>query len=82
MEKARNMNVYVEVHSLDGINEVIGCLRSQGIHIYDVDIERDKKALFQYPNAVFSVRLNRQQSHAKVVAMLSKLECISTIKEI
>lgn len=82
MEKARNMNVYVEVYSLDGINEVIGCLRSMNIHIYDVDIERGQKSAFQYPNALLSVGLDRKQSHTKVVAMLSKLECISVIKEI
>ena len=78
MEKARNMNFYVEINALDGINDVIGCLKSFHIQIYDVDIERGKKS----PNAVFSVRLNKHQSHAKIIAALSKLECISTIKEI
>ena len=82
MEKARNMNIYVEVYSLDGINEVIGCLKSMNIHIYDVDIERGQKSAFQYPNALFSIGLDRHQSHTKVVALLSKLECISVIKEI
>lgn len=82
MEKARNMNVYVEVYSLDGINEVIGCLKSLNIHIYDVDIERGQKTAYPYPNALFSIGLDRHQSHTKVVAALSKLECISMIKEI
>lgn len=82
MEKARNMNVYVEVYSLDGINEVIGCLKALNIHIYDVDIERGKSAQFQYPNALFSIGLDRNQSHTQVVAKLSRLECISVIKEI
>ena len=82
MEKARNMNIYVEVYSLDGINEVIGCLRSRNIHIYDVDIERGKTAAYPYPNALLSIRLNRHQSHTEVVTVLSKLESISVIKEI
>lgn len=82
MEKARNMNIFIEIYSLDGINDVISCLKSLNIQIYEVDIERGKKSQLKYPNAVFSIRLNRQQSHTKVVALLSKLECISTIKEI
>lgn len=82
MEKARNMNVYVEIYSLDGINEVISCLKSLNIQIYEVDIEREKNSQLKYPNAVFSIRLNRHQSHTEVVALLSKLECISAIKEI
>lgn len=82
MEKARNMNIYIDFYSLDGINEVIGCLKSLNIQIYDVDIERGKKSQQKYPNAVFSIRLGKKQSHTKVVALLSKLECISAIKEI
>jgi len=76
--KSRNMDFYVELSSMEGIHQVIASLKGQNIQIYDVDIERGKKS----PNAVFSVRLNKHQSHAKIIAALSKLECISTIKEI
>lgn len=82
IEKSRNMDVYVEVDTLDGIPEVIGCLKSNGIHIYDVDIERGSKSRGQYPNAVFSVRLMKKQSHTQIVAVLSQLEGIRSIKEI
>lgn len=82
IETARNMNIYIELFSLEGINEVIGCLKVLNIQIYEVDIEHGKKSQNKHPNAVFSVRLSKQQSHTKVVAALSKLECISVIKEI
>lgn len=82
IETARNMNIYVELFALEGINEVIGCLKALDIQIYEVDIERGKKSQDKHPNAVFSVRLSKQQSHTKVMAALSKLECISVIKEI
>lgn len=82
IETARNMNIYVELLTLEGINEVIGCLKALNIQIYEVDIERGKKSQNKHPNAVLSVRLARQQPHTKVVAALSKLECISVIKEI
>lgn len=82
METARNMNIYVELFALDGINDVIGCLKALNIQIYEVDIEHGKQAQDKKPNAVLSIRLSKQQSHTKVVAALSKLDCISVIKEI
>ena len=82
IEKSRNMDVFVEVASLDGIPEVIGCLKSRGIHIYDVDIERGSKQQNKHPHAVFSIRLQKKQSHTQIVAMLSQLEEIRVIKEI
>ena len=82
IEKSRNMDVYVEVTRLDGIPEVIGCLKARGIHIYDVDIERGSKQREKHPNAVFSIRLMKKQSHTQIVALLSQLEGIRSIKEI
>ena len=82
VEKSRNMDVHVEVEILDGIPEIIGCLKSKGIHIYDVDIDRGSKTQQIYPNAVFSVRLIKGLSHTRVVAMLAQLEQIRSIKEI
>lgn len=82
IEKSRNMDIYVETATLDGIPEVIGCLKAHGIHIYDVDIERGSKSREIHPNAVFSTRLQKKQSHTQVVALLSQLEGIRSIKEI
>ena len=81
IEKARNMNIYIELVSLDGINEVIGCLKALNIQIYDVDIERGKKSQSIHPNAAFSIRLAKHQSHTQVVAALSKIENVVVIKE-
>ena len=76
------MNLYIEIYSLDAINEVIGCLKSLNIQIYEVDIDRGKKSQLKYPNAVYSIRQNRQQAQTKVDAILSKHECNRAIKEI
>lgn len=82
VEKTRNMNVYIEFFSLEGIHEVIGCLKSMQMHIYDVDMEQGKDSREIIPNAVFSLQLTKEQSHTDVVAALSQLECIRVIKEI
>lgn len=82
IEKARNMNLYVELTSLEGISDIIGCLKGMNIQIYDVDIERGKQSQAKRPNAVFSIRLCKKQSHTQVVAALSRLEGICVIEEI
>ena len=40
VERARNMNLYVEFSSLDDVGAIIGRIKSQGAQIYEVDIER------------------------------------------
>lgn len=82
MEKARNMNVYMELTALEDIQNVIGCVKSMGIQVYDVDIERESKVQGDCANVVLSIRLARRQSHTQVVAALAQLNCIRVIKEI
>ena len=82
VEKARNMNICMELSQLDSIQSVIGRFKALGIQIYDVDIEREAKARGRSSNVVFSVRLAKQQSHTQVVAELAQLDCVRVIKEI
>ena len=82
MEKSRNMDIYVEVSSMEGIHEVIGCLKRKRLQIYDIDIDRGERSHTRRPNAVFSIRLEKRQAHTEVVEMLSHLETISMIKEL
>lgn len=82
IEKSRNMDLYVEVSGTEGIHQVIECMKRQNIHIYEVDITRSEHMFGTRSNAVFSIRLGKQQTHTRVVEQLSRLETICTIKEI
>lgn len=82
LENARNLNIYVEFQSLDDLGEIIGRVKSQDVHIYDVEIERGREERFRNPSAVFSVRLNHRQAHTQVLANISELDCVYTIDEI
>lgn len=82
VEKARNMNIYMELRSLDHINDIIAHLKKMGTQIYDMDIERGSKSQGQRPNAVFSVGLSPKHSHAQVIAVLSQLDGVLSIEEI
>ena len=82
IENARHMNIYVEFESLDDVGEIIGRIKSQDVQIYDVDIDHGREEKSRNPSAVFSIRLNRKQLHAQVLAAISELESVRTIDEI
>ncbi len=82
METSRNMDIYVEFTTMEGVHQVIAYLKSQSIQIYDVDIFHDKQAETKKSNAVFSIRLEKRRSHTKVMEHLSHLDTICSIKEL
>ena len=80
VERARNMNIYVEFSSMNALGEVIASLRSMNIHIYEVDIHRASQGL--NPGAVFSIHLDEWRPHAEILATISHLENVTTINEV
>ena len=82
VERARNMNLYVEFSSLDDVGAIIGRIKSQGAQIYEVDIERGTEESHHRPSAVFTIRLDHAVHHAQVMAAISELENVTTIDEI
>ena len=82
VERARNMNLYVEFSSLDDVGAIIGRIKSQGAQIYEVDIERGTEESHHRPRAVFTIRLDHAVHHAQVMAANSELENVTTIDEI
>lgn len=81
IEKARNMNIYVEFVSLDDVGQIIGRIKAHGVQIYEVDINRGREERSSNPSAVFSIRLNRKQNHTQVLAAIAELESVLAIEE-
>ena len=82
MEKARNMTLYVEFQSMDNVGEILDCIKTQSIQIYDVELDRGREEHSKNPNAIFSLRLPTWKVHTQVLTAISGLECIYTIDEI
>ena len=82
VERARNMNIYVEFTSLDDVGEIIGKIKAQNAQIYGVDITRGKEQYAQRPSAVFSIRLNQRRAHEQVLTAISELENVTVIDEV
>ncbi len=81
MERARNMNLYVEFQSLDNIGEILDRIKEQAVQIYDVELDRGRKE-GKNPSVIFTLRLHKQLSHTQMLAAISDLDCICTIDEI
>lgn len=82
LENARNMNIYVELKSLDEIGTLLACMKAQGVQIYSVEIDRGGEEHHRYPSAVLSVRLEHHQQHPQILAALSEVKGVTMIDEI
>lgn len=82
VERSKNINIYVELASLDHIGEVISCIKAQDVRIYDVDIEWGKKEMSVNPSAVFTLRMNTRRPHSALLAAISEVEGIRLIEEV
>ena len=82
VESSRNMNIYVEFCTMDDIGAIIGCLKAQDAHIYEVEIDRNRETNPHGPSAVFSIRLSQRNSHARLLAAIAELDHIYAIDEI
>lgn len=82
IENARNMNLYVEFESLDDVGAIIGKIKSQGAHIYEVDIDHGRREAMRNPSAVFSIGLEKKKTHTRVIAAIAELDSVRAIDEI
>lgn len=82
VDRSRNMNIYVEFHSLSDLSEVLRIVKEQNIRIYDIDTHHGKEQIAQKPNAVLYLRMPRRRPHHELIAQLSELDEIYTVKEI
>lgn len=82
LERARNMNLYVEFQSMDNIGEILDRIKEQAVQIYEVELDRGREEGSRNPSAIFTLRLQKRMPHAQVLAAISDLDCIYTIDEI
>ena len=82
LEKARNMNLYVEFASLDDVGDIIARIKTLDVHIYEVDIDHGREEGSRHPSAVFTIRLTHRIPHLKVLTTISELESVYIIEEI
>ena len=82
IENARNMNVFVELNSIECISQVIECIKAQDVTIYEVELDHGKVSKSRNPSAWFSLRLNQKGTHARLLASISELPGIHIVHDI
>ena len=82
IERSRNINLYVEFRSMSDMAEVLRVIKEQDISIFDMDIHHGKEQIVQKPNAVLYLRMGRREQHHRIVALLSDLDEVYTVKEL
>lgn len=79
---ARNLNIYVEFDSLQNIGKIINFMKEQKVQIYEVELSKGEEGQARLPNAVFAIRLNKRQSHTKLMMQISEIDCVRLIEEV
>lgn len=82
MAKARNMNIYVEMDSVENVGAIVSLIKSENITLYDLEIDKEQHEHLTQINAVFSLHLLHKEDHTEVLARLSTLDGIITIEEV
>ncbi|MBQ3496703.1 MAG: MgtC/SapB family protein, partial [Oscillospiraceae bacterium] len=82
IERARDINIYVEFASLDDVGAIIARIKEQDVQVYSVDISRPQETGGRNPSAVFSLHLNRRSSHEDVLAAIFALDQVLIVDEI
>lgn len=81
LAKARNMNLYVEMEDAVYLGAVIGRMKSAGMELYEVDVDKDPGGTKKV-SVTFSVRLHQRQQHTELLAKLSMLDGILAVEEV
>ena len=79
---ARNMNIYVELESINNIGALIHLLHDYNIQIYDVEPDSGSVKTMRLSNATISLRLPKGMAHELVLSSIAKLDCIVSVDEI
>lgn len=83
LSRSRNMNLYVELTSMERMKDFITLVKSMGIQIFDMEMDRrrDNEGA-EGVSVVFYLHLPKSQSHTKLLAQLSYSQDVRAIDEV
>ena len=79
---SRNMTIYVEMDSFENLGNIVNRIKSEGIILYDVEIEKDKIEHMARFSVLCSMHLPKRRQHAELLATLSTLDGVIAIDEV
>lgn len=81
VERARNMNIFVETDSAEHLSLIISTMKDAGLTLYEMEIDRGDGGAGSLRGNI-SVRLGPHQQHTQVLASLSTLEGVLAVEEV
>lgn len=82
MARAKNMNIYIEMDSIENLGDVVNHMKAEGFKLYDVEISKDQYGNSAKVNGMFYVCMPERRQHTEVLAKLSTLDGIIVIEEV
>jgi len=82
ISRAKNMNVYVEMDSIESLGDIVNLIKREDISVFDVEISKEQHGNITQVNTLFNLRLPKKQQHTEVLAMLSTVDGIISIEEV
>lgn len=82
LASSKNMTVYVEMDSFENLGNIVNHIKAEGINLFDVEIEKDKREHMAQFSVLFTMKLPHRREHAEVLAELSTLDGIVAIDEV
>ena len=80
--RSRNMNISLEMDSLENLGDIIANIKADGIQLYDVEIEKDVQSHITRFSVLVLAKLPRKRQHAEILAKLSALNGVVAIEEV
>ncbi len=83
LARSRNMNLYVELGSMERMQDFIALMKAMGIQIYDVELDRRGSGKDRgQVSILFYLHLPKSQSHTKLLTQLSYSPDVRAIDEV
>lgn len=82
LRRSRNLNLYIEFEALEDVKSIILFLRKNQIAIIDIDLDRGKTEMDQFPSAVLALRQRHRGMHNQMIRELFTSAPIRRIVEL
>jgi putative Mg2+ transporter-C (MgtC) family protein len=80
--KARNLNIYIEMESVNDIGSILQLMKRLQIRVFDVDLDSGREKSWMRANVVLSLHLPSHMAHENVMTAIAQLSCVCTANEI
>lgn len=81
VSRSRNMNVFIEMDSLENMGAIVGKIKSNEIQLYNIEIEKNIPSHITKFSILFSLGLPKGMLHAETLALLSSIDGIEALEE-